>query len=125
MPVNKKYPVEELLAACEDYVRLKKQRLTFEFILIRDINDSPEQARLLARQARRVNAKVNLIPYNTVEGLEWERPDESRQEAFLKILQQAGTEATLRREKGHDIAAACGQLRLQVEKSVAQTPVLL
>lgn len=124
MPVNKKYPVEELLAACEDYVRLKKQRLTFEFILIRDINDSPEQARLLARQARRVNAKVNLIPYNTVEGLEWERPDEDRQEAFLKILQQAGTEATLRREKGHDIAAACGQLRLQVEKSVAQTPVL-
>ncbi|MFM8763729.1 MAG: 23S rRNA (adenine(2503)-C(2))-methyltransferase RlmN, partial [Spartobacteria bacterium] len=125
MPVNKKYPVEELLAACEDYVRLKKQRLTFEFILIRNINDSPEQARLLARQARRVNAKVNLIPYNTVDGLEWERPDEARQEAFLKILQQAGTEATLRREKGHDIAAACGQLRLQVEKSVAQTPVLL
>jgi 23S rRNA (adenine2503-C2)-methyltransferase len=57
--------------------------------------------------------------------LEWERPDEFRQEAFLKILQQAGIEATLRREKGHDIAAACGQLRLQVEKSVAQTPVLL
>jgi 23S rRNA (adenine2503-C2)-methyltransferase len=125
MPVNKKYPVEELLAACEDYVRLKKQRLTFEFILIRDINDSPEQARLLARQARRVNAKVNLIPYNTVEGLEWDRPDEGQQEAFLKILQQAGTEATLRREKGHDIAAACGQLRLQVEKSVAEIPVLI
>jgi 23S rRNA (adenine2503-C2)-methyltransferase len=104
---------------------LKKQRLTFEFILIRDINDSPEQARLLANQARRVNAKVNLIPYNTVEGLEWDRPDDSRQEAFLKILQNAGTEATLRREKGHDIAAACGQLRLQVEKSVAQTSVLI
>jgi len=125
MPVNKKYPVEELLAACEDYVRVKKQRLTFEFILIRDINDSPEQARLLARQARRVNAKVNLIPYNTVEGLEWNRPDEACQEAFLKILQQAGIEATLRREKGHDIAAACGQLRLQVEKSVAETPILI
>jgi len=125
MPVNKKYPVEELLAACEDYVRLKKQRLTFEFILIRDINDSPEQARLLAQQARRVNAKVNLIPYNTVEGLEWERPEDSRQEAFLKILQQAGTEATLRREKGHDIAAACGQLRLQVEKIFAPTQILI
>ena len=125
MPVNNKYPVEELLAACEDYVRLKKQRLTFEFILIRDINDSLEQARLLASQALRVNAKVNLIPYNTVEGLEWDRPDDSRQEAFLKILQKAGTEATLRREKGHDIAAACGQLRLQVEKSFAQTPVLI
>ena len=119
MPVNKKYPVEELLAACEEYVRKKKQRLTFEYILIRDINDSLDQARLLARQARRVNAKVNLIPYNTVEGLDWDRPDESRQDEFLAVLKNAGAEATLRREKGHDIAAACGQLRLQVEKSFA------
>jgi 23S rRNA (adenine2503-C2)-methyltransferase len=124
MPVNKKYPVEELLSACEDYVGLKKQRITFEYILIRDINDSLEQARLLAKQARRVNAKVNLIPYNTVEGLEWERPDEPRQDEFLEILRGAGAEATLRREKGHDIAAACGQLRLQVEKSFARGEVL-
>lgn len=124
MPVNKKYPVEELLAACEEYSRKKKQRPTFEYILIRDINDSTEQARLLARHTRRVNAKVNLIPYNTVEGLDWERPDESRQEEFLSILKNAGADATLRREKGHDIAAACGQLRLQVEKSFARTPAL-
>lgn len=124
MPVNRKYPVEELLSACEDYVRAKKQKITFEYILIRDINDSPEQASLLARQARRVGAKVNLIPYNTVEGLQWERPSEPRQEEFLAILRRAGTDATLRREKGHDIAAACGQLRLQVEKSVAVAPAL-
>jgi 23S rRNA (adenine2503-C2)-methyltransferase len=124
MPVNKKYPIEELLSACEEYVGIKKQRLTFEYILIRDINDSPDQARLLAQQARRVNAKVNLIPYNTVEGLEWDRPDEPRQDQFLGILRNAGAEATLRREKGHDIAAACGQLRLQVEKSFAQGSVL-
>jgi 23S rRNA (adenine2503-C2)-methyltransferase len=124
MPVNRKYPVEELLSACEDYVRSKKQKITFEYILIRDINDSPEQARLLARQARRVGAKVNLIPYNTVEGLEWERPAEDRQEEFLDILRRAGTDATLRREKGHDIAAACGQLRLQVEKSFAAADAL-
>ena len=124
MPVNKKYPVEELLAACEDYVGRKKQKLTFEYILIRDINDSPEQARLLAKQARRVNAKINLIPYNTVEGLDWERPDEPQQDEFLEILRAAGADATLRREKGHDIAAACGQLRLQVEKSFARAEVL-
>jgi 23S rRNA (adenine2503-C2)-methyltransferase len=124
MPVNKKYPVEELLAACEEYVGRKKQKLTFEYILIRDINDSSEQAGLLARQARRVNAKINLIPYNTVEGLDWERPDESRQDQFLDILRGAGADATLRREKGHDIAAACGQLRLQVEKSFACGEVL-
>jgi 23S rRNA (adenine2503-C2)-methyltransferase len=125
MPVNKKYPVEELLSACEDYVARKKQRLTFEYILIRDINDSLDQARLLAKQACRVNAKINLIPYNTVEGLEWDRPDESLQDEFLAILRGAGVEATLRREKGHDIAAACGQLRLQVEKSFARGAVLI
>ena len=125
MPVNRKYPIEDLLSACEDYVRVKKQKITFEYILIRDINDSPEQANLLARHARRTGAKVNLIPYNTVEGLQWERPEESRQEEFLRILRNAGTDATLRREKGHDIAAACGQLRLQVEKSVAATHALL
>lgn len=124
MPVNRKYPVEELLSACEDYVRAKKQKITFEYILIRDINDSPDQARLLARQARRVDAKVNLIPYNTVEGLTWERPAVDRQEEFLEILRRAGVDATLRREKGHDIAAACGQLRLQVEKSFAPAHTL-
>ena len=124
MPVNKKYPVEELVAACEDYVRIKKQRITFEYILIRDVNDSLEQARLLAKQARRVGAKVNLIPYNVVDGLPWIRPEEDSQDAFLAVLRQAGAEATLRREKGHDIAAACGQLRLQVEKSVAEKPIL-
>jgi 23S rRNA (adenine2503-C2)-methyltransferase len=58
---------------------------------------------------------VNLIPYNTVEGLDWERPDEERQEAFLKVLKNADVTCTLRREKGHDIDAACGQLRLQEE----------
>ena len=124
MPVNKKYPVEDLVAACEDYVRIKKQRITFEYILIRDVNDSMEQARLLAKQARRVGAKVNLIPYNVVDGLPWIRPEEDSQDAFLAVLRQAGAEATLRREKGHDIAAACGQLRLQVEKSVAEKPFL-
>jgi 23S rRNA (adenine2503-C2)-methyltransferase len=124
MPVNKKYPVEELLAACEDYVRQKKQKITFEYILIRDINDAPAQARILATQARRVGAKVNLIPYNTVHGLPWERPSTDAQEDFLHILRQAGTDATLRREKGHDISAACGQLRLQVEKSVAAANIM-
>jgi 23S rRNA (adenine2503-C2)-methyltransferase len=125
MPVNKRYPLDRLLAACDTFVKTRKKQIFFEYILLAGINDSLEQARLLAQQARRVNAKVNLIPYNTVEGLEWERPEDSRQEAFLKILQQAGTEATLRREKGHDIAAACGQLRLQVEKIFAPTQILI
>ncbi len=117
MPVNRKYPLAELLSACADYVRLKKQKLTFEYILIKDLNDDPDQARLLASHARKLGAKINLIPYNSVEGLDWQRPDEARQDAFLAIVRRGGGDATLRREKGHDIAAACGQLRLQVEKS--------
>jgi 23S rRNA (adenine2503-C2)-methyltransferase len=115
MPVNRRYNVETLLSACDYYVSRKKQRLTFEYILIADVNDAADEAHLLARHARRLSAKINLIPYNTVEGLEWSRPSRSRQEQFLAILKQHGIAATLRREKGHDIAAACGQLRLQTK----------
>lgn len=127
MPVNRKYPLEELLAACADYVAAKRQKITLEYILIRDVNDSLEQARLLAGHARRLGAKINLIPYNTVTGLDWVRPEEDRQEAFVRAVRHAGADATLRREKGHDIAAACGQLRLQVARETAsdappQTP---
>jgi len=120
MPVNAKYPLVELLDACETFHRAKKQRVTFEYILIRDLNDAPEQALALATLARRIDAKVNLIPCNPVEGLPWERPATVRQEAFLQALLRAGTNVTLRREKGSDIAAACGQLRLQTENSVAR-----
>jgi len=116
MPINRRYNIETLLSACDYYNAHKKQRLTFEYILIADVNDSDEQARLLSRHARRLSAKVNLIPYNNVSGLTWTRPSEKRQEKFLSILRAQGNPATLRREKGHDIDAACGQLRLQTER---------
>lgn len=120
MPVNRKYPLAELLEACAEYVHLKKQYLTFEYILIAGINDSPAQARDLVRICRRLRAKVNLIPYNEVEGLDWKRPGEAAQDAFLAVLEGAGVPATLRREKGHDIAAACGQLRLQEQAETGE-----
>jgi 23S rRNA (adenine2503-C2)-methyltransferase len=85
--------------------------------LIAGVNDSDEQAHLLAQHARRLFAKVNLIPYNTVEGLPWSRPSRNRQEKFLSILRAHKIAATLRREKGHDIDAACGQLRLQTRRN--------
>ena len=113
MPVNRKYNVATLLDACDYYARHKKQRITFEFILIDGVNDSDAEAHELAKHCARIGAKVNLIPYNTVAGLEWKRPPRGRQERFLSILHRHGTAATLRREKGHDIDAACGQLRLQ------------
>jgi 23S rRNA (adenine2503-C2)-methyltransferase len=116
MPVNRKYPLKVLLEACDYYVA-KKGRLTFEYILIAGVNDTDEQARGLAKIAHRLSAKINLIPYNTVEGLEWSRPSRARQEAFQSILRKHSVVATLRREKGHDIAAACGQLRLQTKRA--------
>jgi 23S rRNA (adenine2503-C2)-methyltransferase len=121
MPVNRKYPLEELVAACEDYQGQKGRLLTFEYILIAGVNDSPEQARLLAALAKRLFAKVNLIPYNTVAGLSWERPADKVCESFLTTLKRQKVAATLRREKGHDIDAACGQLRLKTERELAGT----
>ena len=118
MPINRKYNIETLLSACDYYASRKKQRLTFEYILIAGVNDADDQAYLLARHARKLSAKVNLIPYNTVEGLGWSRPSRNRQEKFLSILHAQKIPATLRREKGHDIDAACGQLRLQSKREV-------
>lgn len=119
MPVNRKYPLAELAAACEDYQRRKERMITFEYILIAGVNDALAETRPLAALAQRLNAKVNLIPYNSVEGLAWRRPDEAAQEAFLAALEKLGVTATLRREKGHDIDAACGQLRLRTEREMA------
>jgi 23S rRNA (adenine2503-C2)-methyltransferase len=119
MPVNRKYPLHELAAACDYYEERKGRMITLEYILIAGVNDGLEQAEPLAALARRFNAKVNLIPYNTVEGLTWERPTEEAQEAFLAALESRGVTATLRREKGGDIDAACGQLRLKTEREEA------
>lgn len=121
MPINRRYNIDTLLAACDYYACRKKQRLTFEYILIAGVNDAEEQARLLARHARRLSAKVNLIPYNTIEGLPWTRPPQDRQKEFLSVLRAADVAATLRREKGHDIEAACGQLRLQTEREIRRS----
>jgi 23S rRNA (adenine2503-C2)-methyltransferase len=120
MPINRRYNIETLLSACDYYADRRKQRLTFEYILIAGVNDADEQAHLLARHARKLSAKVNLIPYNTVEGLEWSRPSRNRQEKFLSILRAHKIAVTLRREKGHDIDAACGQLRLQTRRDERQ-----
>ena len=122
MPVNKKFPLEELIPAAKAFARKHGRMLTLEFILIEDINDSLEQAKKLAVIARELHAHVNLIPYNKVEGLPWVRPSLTRQDRFVKELRALGVTATLRREKGHDIDAACGQLRLQTEKTQSANP---
>ena len=122
MPVNRKFPLKELTEACEYYQKRKGKMITLEYILIEGVNDALVQTKALAQLARRLNAKVNLIPYNTVEGLPWTRPTEEVQEAFLAALEKQEVTATLRREKGHDIDAACGQLRLKTELELAGEP---
>ena len=119
MPVNKKYPLAELTNALEYYQHERGRYITFEYILIAGVNDGLDQTRPLATLAKRLNAKVNLIPYNTVEELPWKRPDEATCEKFLLALKQQKIICTLRREKGHDIDAACGQLRLKTERELA------
>ena len=115
VPVNRKYPLKELLAACDYYVNTKKRTLTFEYVLIDGVNDLLEQAHKLGAIARRLKAKVNLLPYNPVEGLPWKRPERDRCKMFQHTLKQHGIAATLRTEKGADINAACGQLRMLSE----------
>jgi 23S rRNA (adenine2503-C2)-methyltransferase len=118
MPVNKKHPLKELIEVCDYYCNTKNRRMTFEYILIEDVNDSLEQAHKLGAIARRLRAKVNLIPYNPVEGLPWKRPARDRCKAFQHTLTTHSVTATLRMEKGTDINAACGQLRMQHEREL-------
>jgi 23S rRNA (adenine2503-C2)-methyltransferase len=117
MPVNRAYPLAKLLPAVRTFAAHHGRMVTLEFILIEDVNDGFEQAEKLRDIAVDLHAHVNLIPYNTVEGLPWKRPSVTRQEKFADVLRRARVSVTLRREKGHDIEAACGQLRLQTERT--------
>lgn len=125
MPVNKKWQIKELFDSLHYWRSHKKQKISLEYILIEGVNDSKEQATILAKRAKGINAKVNLIPYNTVEGLDWKRPSEDVCYAFRDIVAAHGINTTLRLEKGHDINAACGQLRLKKEtaEGIVKAPV--
>ncbi|MDR0535456.1 MAG: 23S rRNA (adenine(2503)-C(2))-methyltransferase RlmN [Puniceicoccales bacterium] len=113
MPINKTWPLEKLLPACEVFSREHGRMLTLEYILIDGLNDSSGQALALAGIAARLHAHVNLIPCNPVPGLPWRRPPSARSARFFDILCHRNISATLRREKGAGIDAACGQLRRQ------------
>jgi len=119
MPVNRRYPLAELLPAVRAFAERQGRMVTLEFILIADLNDTRDQAEKLRELARDLHAHVNLIPYNTVAGLPWQRPSVARQEQFAGLLRERGVSVTLRREKGHDIDAACGQLRLRTVQADA------
>ncbi|MEJ2655831.1 MAG: 23S rRNA (adenine(2503)-C(2))-methyltransferase RlmN [Desulfobacterales bacterium] len=111
MPINRKYPIEQLLKACENYPLMPRRKITFEYILIKGINDSQENAERLARLLRPIRAKINLIPFNTYEKSEFQRPEDAVILRFKEILSKTNYTAIVRYSKGQDISAACGQLR--------------
>ncbi|MBW2368008.1 MAG: 23S rRNA (adenine(2503)-C(2))-methyltransferase RlmN [Deltaproteobacteria bacterium] len=110
MPINRKYPIEKLLAACWQYPLAPRRKITFEYILIKGVNDSPEDAHQLARILKAGKAKVNLIPLNPHSGCDLERPDDAVVTAFQEILHSHQYTTSIRKSKGTDISAACGQL---------------
>jgi len=115
MPVNKKYPIEELLDACRRYNLRPGSKITFEYILIKGINDSAENANQLAELLKEIRSKINLIPFNEHEGSDFKRPEESVISNFREILVKKGCTTMVRRSKGEDISAACGQLSAKVK----------
>jgi 23S rRNA (adenine2503-C2)-methyltransferase len=115
VPLNKKYPIAELIGACQRYAaRRPRTSVTFEYTMLKGINDKPEHARQLVKLMRQVPSKVNLIPFNTFTGTQYERSDEAVIRAFQKLLLDAGVLTMVRRTRGDDIDAACGQLKGQV-----------
>jgi 23S rRNA (adenine2503-C2)-methyltransferase len=118
MPINRAFPLEALLEACRQFPLPPARRITFEYILIKGVNDSVDDARRLAKLLHPIRSKINLIPFNPHEGCDFQRPDEAAIQAFYDVLFAKNYTVIIRRSKGQDISAACGQLRA---RSAAQS----
>jgi 23S rRNA (adenine2503-C2)-methyltransferase len=117
VPLNKKYPIAELMAAVKAYPGISNaRRVTFEYVMLKGVNDSPAEARALVQLMKGVPAKINLIPFNPWPGTDYECSDWSTIEAFAAILNRAGYASPIRTPRGRDILAACGQLKSESEK---------
>ncbi|MBO5007531.1 MAG: 23S rRNA (adenine(2503)-C(2))-methyltransferase RlmN [Clostridia bacterium] len=111
MPVNKAYNIDKLLDACRDYAYYTKRRISFEYALIKDVNDNKYEAVLLAKRLKGMLCHVNLIPVNNVDENNFEKPTKEKIKEFMNVLEKYGIPVTVRRELGSDISASCGQLR--------------
>ena len=117
VPLNKKFPLEQLMAAIRAYPGLSNaRRVTFEYVMLKGVNDSPEEARALLKLIEGIPAKINLIPFNPWPGVEYECSDWKTIERFAAILNKAGYASPIRTPRGRDILAACGQLKSESEK---------
>ena len=126
VPINKKYPIKELLDACRSYPGASNaRRITFEYVMLKGVNDSLADARELVRLLKGIPAKINLIPFNAWPGAPYECSDWSQIEKFAEIVNRAGYASPVRTPRGRDILAACGQLKSATEKLSARERMAL
>ena len=127
VPPNRKYPLAAILEVCRRFPLKKRSRITFEYVLLDGVNDSPEDARRLAKLLSGIRSKVNLIPLNSAPGIPFERPPDERVDRFAEILADRHFTVSVRKSRGRDIRAACGQLIVEggIRKSAGQQMALL
>jgi 23S rRNA (adenine2503-C2)-methyltransferase len=116
VPINRKYTLEDLIAACARFPVAKRRRITFEYVMLAGVNDTPEDARRLVRLLSGIKAKVNLLPLNEAPGIPFSRPSDDHVNAFARTLAERGVVVSVRRSRGRDIRAACGQLIVEGER---------
>jgi 23S rRNA (adenine2503-C2)-methyltransferase len=127
VPPNRKYPLAQILDACRRFPLKKRSRITFEYVMLDGVNDTPEDARRLVTLLSGIQSKVNLIPLNPAPGIPYERPSDERVDRFARILADRHITVSVRKSRGRDIRAACGQLIVEggVKKTAAQQMALL
>ena len=123
VPINRKYPLEALIDACKRFPLKRRSRITFEYVLLDGVNDTPEDARRLVRLLDEVKAKVNLLPLNAAPGIPYERPSDARVDRFARLLAEHGLTVSVRKSRGRDIRAACGQLIVEGQKKASGATV--
>ena len=119
VPINRKYGLKELLDACRRFPVKRRDRITFEYVMLKDVNDTDDDARRLVRLLNGIKAKVNLLPLNEAAGIPYERPTDARVNRFAQLVAERGVVVSVRKSRGRDIRAACGQL---ITESVRQSP---
>jgi len=119
VPINRKYGLKELLDACRRFPIKRRERITFEYVLLQDVNDTPEDARRLVRLLHGIRGKVNLLPLNEAPGIPFERPSDDRVNRFARVLAEHGVIVSVRKSRGRDIRAACGQLITESSRTAA------
>jgi 23S rRNA (adenine2503-C2)-methyltransferase len=119
VPINRKYGLKELLDACRRFPLKRRERITFEYVLLNEVNDTPEDARRLVRLLTGIKGKVNLLPLNEAAGIPFDRPADDRVNRFARILADHGVTVSVRKSRGRDIRAACGQLITESSRAAA------